>query len=88
MVTLSKNQVCNLIMLSYLSEKRLLEEKILLMEKKYNTNFEEFEKNLKNSTTENFSEWDDYIEWKAYISSYRQINNQIEDVKIGDFQLA
>jgi len=88
MITISKNHLSNMLLLSYLSEKKHYEDKICLFENKYNTNFEKFEKLIKNSETENFSFWDDYIEWKAYVNFFKQINNQIIDVKRGDFQLA
>ncbi len=87
MVTISKNYISNLIIFSYLNEKRVIEEKLLLFEKKYMLKFEDFEKQVKN-LEENFEHWDDYIEWKAYINFYQQLIQGIENVKSGDFQLA
>ncbi|MCD4744958.1 MAG: hypothetical protein K8R58_01515 [Bacteroidales bacterium] len=46
----------------------------------------EFEKNIKQK--ENFNEWDDYIEWKAYNDFYSQITKMINDIKSGNFQIA
>lgn len=45
-------------------------EKIRLFEIKYGCKFDIFEKNIKSKKEENFTEWDDYIEWKAYTDAY------------------
>lgn len=39
-------------------------------EKKYSQTFEDYEQTLKAAEKEDFEKWDDYIEWKAYFSTY------------------
>jgi hypothetical protein len=76
------------ILLDYLARTHSLKEKISFYVKKYNMNFEDFEKQVKNSSKENFEEWDDYIEWKAFNNFHSSYLTQIEEVKNGNFQLA
>ncbi|MFQ6056657.1 MAG: hypothetical protein ACE5J3_11825 [Methanosarcinales archaeon] len=47
---------------------------------KYNTTFKEFEKKIENSIEENFEEWDDYIEWKAYAEALNYWKSVKEEV--------
>ncbi|NJO90588.1 MAG: hypothetical protein HC831_17740 [Chloroflexia bacterium] len=74
--------------LSYLSEQRYYKEKIRAMEKKYKTTFEEFESKVKSGDKETFTDWDDYIDWKAYHKLNININKMIEDVRLGNFKVA
>jgi len=37
---------------------------------KYKMSFEDFEKTVLSSKEENFTKWDDYLEWKAFHSAY------------------
>ena len=46
--------------------KRVIEQKLSRFEKKYQKNFEEFERSIFESEDEDFEKWDDYLEWKAY----------------------
>ena len=66
MPTLSKQQVSNWVLLDYTAQKQLLQDKINFLEKKHKTDFNSFEKNINQATTDNFEIWDDYIDWKAY----------------------
>lgn len=87
MVTISKTKVAEWILLDYFSKVNTLKEKISLFVKKYNTEFPEFEKKIKTASKENFEEWDDYIEWKAFHGFHASYLEQIEEVKNGNFQL-
>jgi len=53
-----------------LSKMKEYESAMREFEKKYNLIFEEFEKQLKATSKEDFEKWDDYIEWKAYAKAY------------------
>ncbi len=88
MVTISKQQMAEWILLDYLARTHSLKEKISLFVKKYNTNFESFETQIKTTSKEDFEKWDDYIEWKAFHNFYVSYLKQIEEVKNGNFQLA
>ena len=39
-------------------------------ETKYDITFENFEQQLNSAEKEDFTKWDDYIEWKAYFKAY------------------
>ena len=41
-----------------------------------------------NSEEENFEKYDDYIEWKAYISQLKDLQQKISDIKSGKLQLS
>jgi hypothetical protein len=88
MLTLTKTQISNWVLLDYLSQKQLFQEKISVLKKKYNCSFETFENEVENSLTENFEAWDDLIEWKAYNQFLAEIDSKITDVRNGDFQMA
>ena len=45
--------------------------KIALFEKKYGKTFSEFEKEV--LSEEDFEKWDDYLEWKAYVKSLKEL---------------
>ena len=88
MLTVNKNKVAEWILLSYLSEQRYLQDKLLFFEKKYKVDFTKFEKEINNSIKEDFDKWDDYIEWKAYNAFYHNVTKTIEDVRLGNFKVA
>jgi hypothetical protein len=88
MHTLSKQQVSNWILLDYSAQKQVLQEKIRLFEKKYITDYQSFEQNIAQASTENFEAWDDYIEWKAYRQFLSELLPKIEDIRHGHFQMA
>ena len=54
----------------------IVKEKVSLFEKKYGKTFSEFEKEV--LSEENFEKWDDYLEWKAYLKSLKELEDLIE----------
>jgi hypothetical protein len=64
--------------LEIISELAPIKEKIKLFEKKYKCNFKEFEKRMFKLNEENYEMWDDYIEWKAYIHRYNELNKRLK----------
>ena len=78
--TLSKEEIKIYEKLKFLSEAAPIREKIKFFEKKYGCNFEEFEKKL-DKGKEEFEKWDDYIEWKAYIKSLRELENKLKELE-------
>lgn len=57
-----------------------IKDRIKLLENKYNCNFKNFEKKLKQQP-EDFELWDDYIEWKAYQNKLKEIKEKIGEIK-------
>ena len=54
----------------------IVKEKLALFEKKYGKTFSEFEKEV--LSKEDFEKWDDYLEWKAYLKSLRELEALIK----------
>lgn len=82
MLTLTKKQIGNWVLLDYLSQRQVFQEKISFLEKKYNLDLNAFEQQVENNTIENFEAWDDLIEWKAYNQFLSEINLKITDIRI------
>ncbi len=87
MVTISKNNVSEWLLLDSYYEKHTAIDKTTFFQRKYNSNFSEFEKRIKQNT-ENFIEYDDYIEWKAYQQLLSRIEERISDIKNGNFRIS
>ncbi|WP_342083503.1 hypothetical protein [Dyadobacter sp. OTU695] len=85
---MTKKQVGDSVLTDYLSEKQELEEKIVLLKHKYQTDLQTFETQLENSSVENFEAWDDLIQWKAYHQFLLELETKITDIRNGDFQMA
>jgi len=66
--------------LKLISEMAPIKDRIKLLENKYNCNFKNFEKKLKQQP-EDFELWDDYIEWKAYQNKLKEIKEKIGEIK-------
>ena len=77
MITISKNNISEWLLLDMFSEMHIAKDKIRFYEKKYNTSFSIFEKQI-NSEKENIDQYDDYIEWKAYIRMLQSIEKKIK----------
>jgi len=54
----------------------IIREKLLLFEKKYGKTFSEFEKEV--LSKEDFEKWDDYLEWKAYLKSLKELEDTLK----------
>ena len=88
MLTLTKKQIGNWILLDYLAQRQQFQDKINFLEKKYNADLQAFEAKLENAASEDFQAWDDLIEWKAYTQFLSEIDSKIADIRNGDFQMA
>ena len=67
-------------MLELISKLVPLKEKIRIFEQQYNTPLDGFSEKIK-TADEEFSSWDDYIEWKAYAESVRELEEQLESMR-------
>ncbi len=63
-----------------ISELAPLKEHIKLYEQTKGCKFQEFEERIK-TQDENFSDWDDYIEWKAYQLKIEEIEKKIMELE-------
>ena len=69
--------------LKVISQLAPLKEKIRSLEKKYGCDLQTFEEKIK-QLPEDFERWDDFIEWKAYFESKKELEarlKMIEDAK-------
>ncbi|MCK5537598.1 MAG: hypothetical protein KAI79_12280 [Bacteroidales bacterium] len=88
MIVVHKQEVATWLLMDYQAKFHVLQEKIRLFEQKYNQSWNEFEQQVKTSKKEDFSYWDDYIEWKAYIKMFEDIIYKIKEIKHGNFEVA
>jgi len=70
-----------------LAEFHKVREKLRFFQEKYHRDFETFSIEIEREE-ENFENFDDYMEWKAYIQLFGDIKQKIEDIKNGNFQFA
>ncbi len=78
---ISKDDLIEYEKLRIMSEIALLKVKINLFEKKYGCSFREFEKKILEKSEEVFDEWDDYMEWKAYEESLKELEMKLREVE-------
>ncbi|AIY89242.1 hypothetical protein [Geoglobus acetivorans] len=77
-LTVSSDEIKEYERLKIISPLTPIKEKIKFFEKKYGCTFEEFERKLREKE-ENFEEWDDYIEWKAYTETLNAPEKKLRD---------
>ncbi|MCB9419734.1 MAG: hypothetical protein H6667_08015 [Ardenticatenaceae bacterium] len=88
MITIQKHDVTNWLMIEYLAASHAVNEKLRLFERKYAQTWEAFSQELTASSDEDFTRWDDYIEWKAYIKTANDLATKMKEVKRGNFEIA
>ena len=62
MITIQKQNVANWLLAEYLATSHTVNEKLRLFERKYAQTWDEFSKEIKTTSDEDFSQWDDYID--------------------------
>jgi len=87
MITIQKQEVANWLLLEYLATFHNVHEKLRFFEHKYYQSYHTFEQKMKTAVKEDFDQWDDYIEWKAYTKLAEEIESKIEAVKHGHFEI-
>ncbi len=87
MRTFDRQSVGDLLLLDVLADFHRVKRKLHHFGRKYGGDVEQFER-LVESESESFEHYDDLIEWKAYRSVHDELNEQIEELKHGRFQVA
>lgn len=77
--TVTKDDLLEYEKLKIISQLTPAKEKIRLFESKYKCPFEQFENKMKEDT-EDFDKWDDYIEWKAYIETIKDLTTKLKKI--------
>ena len=85
--TISKTEVADLLKLDLLARRREVEEKLALFERTYGQAFDAFEQTTLGGE-EDFTRWDDYLEWKAYRQVQEEIQQKLEALNRGHFEVA
>ncbi len=76
-IEINKQDVENYVKMKFYTELTLIKEKLLLFEKKYKCDFPHFEEKISNAEKEDFEQWDDYMEWKAFQKKYNRLREKI-----------
>ncbi len=79
-IVVSKSEVKEYEKLKTVSQLVPIKEKIKLFERKYGSSFKEFEEEVKRGE-EDFEKWDDYIEWKAYLESMKELTAKLKEIE-------
>lgn len=87
MITISKSNISEWLLLDTYSEMHIAKDKLRFFQKKYSTSFSEFEKKI-NTERENFEHYDDYIEWKAYTHIMQSVEKKIYDIRNGNVKIS
>ncbi len=80
-LSVTKKEVIEFKKLEVISQIASIKSKIDLLESKYGCKFEDFERKLKEKQDEVFEEWDDYIEWKAYVKTLKELKEKLEEIE-------
>jgi hypothetical protein len=79
-ITVSRDEVKGFEKLKAISQIAPLKERIRFFESKYGCTLGEFTDRIKREK-EDFEMWDDYIEWKAYIESLKELESKMKDIE-------
>jgi hypothetical protein len=79
-LVVSKSDIKMFERLAIISRRAPILEHTKQFERKYNVSFPAFEKQIMEKSEE-FERWDDYIEWKAYIESLKDLDRQLQDIE-------
>ncbi|MCP5050408.1 MAG: hypothetical protein GY940_24810 [bacterium] len=74
---ITRTDIENYVKMKLYTELTLIKEKLTLFEKKYNCNFPGFEKSVTTAEEEDFKQWDDYMEWKAFYKKYNRLKEKV-----------
>jgi len=83
----NKQGVADLLLLDVLADLHRVKRKIAHFRSKYGAELDAFESRV-NTEDESFELYDDLIEWKAYRASFEDLNQRVEELKHGRFQVA
>ena len=87
MWTIPKREVADLLKLDLMARLREANEKEALYRRTHQQSFEAFEETVQQGEEE-FGQWDDYLEWKAYRRVRQDLEQKIEALRRGDFEVA
>jgi hypothetical protein len=80
-LSVTKKDIIEYKKLEVISQMSSIKSKIEQFESKYGCKFEDFEKKLREERDENFEEWDDYIEWRAYVKTLEELKGKLREIE-------
>ncbi len=86
MLSYSKEDLRNLLLMEELAKLHAAKSRISSFETKYGKPFSEFKQQV--ASKELFEEYDDFIEWKALIDHKLSLERKISDIRSGQFQVS
>lgn len=86
MITVSQTDVMNMARLDLLARLRATQDRINWFERKYSVLFEQFEQQIQTGA-EDFAQWDDYMEWQAYLNMFADIQQDLTELRHGHFEI-
>jgi translation initiation factor 2 alpha subunit (eIF-2alpha) len=87
MWTVPKSEIADLLRPDLSARLREAQEKTKLFERAYGQTYNEFERAVLQGE-EDFEKWDDYVEWKAYRKLKHDLEEKINALQRGDFEVA
>jgi hypothetical protein len=88
MVTVYKRDIADWLLMEYQAALHPVREKIRLFEQRYSLSWNEFKQQVEQAAQEDFSQWDDYIEWKSQMKTFNELSVKIKEVRHGNFEIA
>ena len=79
-IIISKEEIKDYKRLKIISELTLINQRIKLLEGKYMSTFSEFEAQINQDSKDDFTKWDDYIEWKAYNKKQALLTENLDQI--------
>ncbi len=86
MQVINKKSVGETLAFERLAEWHKVKETVRIYEHKYGVSLHQFEEQLKNEQ-EDFEHYDDYIDWKAAAKWQEVLEERIEELKHGNFEI-
>jgi len=78
-IHVSREEIKTLERLKVISQIAPIRDKIQHFEKKYGCTLEAFE--ARRQREEDFEQWDDYIEWKAYTEKLKDLEQTLQEIE-------
>jgi len=79
-ITVSREEIKTYQKLMIISQIAPIKERIRFFEEKYGSAFEALGSKIKQEK-EDFEKWDDYVEWKAYIESLKDLETKLKKIE-------
>jgi len=86
MVVISKEDLVAFKKMEIMSEISLLSEHTASFKKNYGCSFDQFNEDIKENE-EDYSSWDDSVEWKAYEEKINELHNLLETLNAEDIEI-